>query len=52
MLGDNEMKKGIVIPLDIKEYKLSGKYLISSISHDISPSHEYVNASIEKTDAF
>ena len=52
MLGDDEMKKGVVIPLDINEYNLSGKYLISSVSHDISSSHEQVSISIEKTDAF
>ena len=52
MLGNSEMKKGIVIPLDIAEYQLSGKYLITSASHNINCTDECVNIAVEKTDAF
>ena len=48
MLGDERVKKGVIIPLNIKEYSLYGTYLITDITHNITSHDEELNISIKR----
>lgn len=48
MLGDEQMRKGTIIPLNIPQYSLTGTYLITSASHTIDAQNENVDISIRE----
>lgn len=50
MLGDYNIKKGVVIPLNINDYDLHGTYLIKSCSHSLDDKKEVVSIEVEKHD--
>lgn len=48
MLGDFNVRKGVVIPLTINQYGLNGTYLIKKVTHTIDNQKEVVNFEIEQ----
>lgn len=50
MLGNYEMHKGVIIPIENEELSLSGDYLIKSSRHSLSGVKELVSVSLERYD--
>lgn len=48
ILGDYRAGKGKIIPIELKEYNLTGKFLIKTASHKIYENREEVDISIQK----
>lgn len=50
MLGNYEMHKGVIIPIENEELSLSGDYLIKSSRHSLNGVKELVSVSLERYD--